>query len=88
MRVLTMREPNGIMGMNETDVAARYFFVIRWPDHNDDDAEGTLFLSKSAALAYAERIIRELKEAGGYDEPGLTMIVRDHDDNVVYSIPF
>lgn len=70
------------------DVAERYFFVIRWPDHDDDDEEGTLFLSRSAALGYAQRIVRELKEAGGYDEPGLMMIVTDDTGKVIYSIPF
>jgi hypothetical protein len=75
------------MGKDETDVAERYFFVIRWPDRNDDDGEGTLFLSRSAARAYAERIIRELKEAGGYDDPGL-MIVKDDTGKVIHSIPF
>jgi len=74
------------MGKNK-DGAERYFFVIRWPDHDDDDAEGTLFLSRSAALAYAERIIRELKEAGGYDEPGL-MVVQDANSKTVHSISF
>ena len=76
------------MGKNAPDGPSRYYFVIRWPDHDDDDAEGTLFLSRSAALAYAQRIIRELKEAGGYEQPGLTMLVRNADGEVLYSIPF
>ena len=29
-----------------------------------------------AAVIYANRIIGELKEAGGYDDPGLVMIIR------------
>lgn len=88
MRVPAGREPNAIMGAIEPHIATRYFFVIRWPDHDDDDAEGTLFLARSAARAYAERIVRELKEAGGYDEPGLMMIVKDDSGNVIYAIPF
>ena len=76
------------MRENGQNSPLRYFFVIRWPDRDDDDKEGTLFLCKTAALAYAERIIKELKEAGGYDEPGLTMIVANEDGEIVYAIPF
>lgn len=66
----------------------RYFFVVRWPDHDDNDEDGTLFLSKSAALAYARRIVRELKEVGGYDGLALTMVVEDENGTVIHSIPF
>lgn len=67
---------------------SRFFFIIQWPDGIDDDAEGTLLSGKEAAHAYAHRIIRELKEAGGYDDPAPVMIVRDTDGTTVYSIPF
>jgi len=70
------------------EIAKRYFFVIRWPDRDDDDEEGTLFLSRSAALAYGERIVRELKEAGGYDDDGLTLIVQNEMRKTIYTIPF
>lgn len=76
------------MGENSLQGPSRYFFVIRWPDHVDDDDDGTLFLESSAALAYARRIIKELKQAGGYDEPGLMMIVESEDREFIYSIPF
>lgn len=67
---------------------SRYFFIIRWLDRNDDDEEGTLFLSLSAAFAYALRIIRELKQAGGYDGTGLTMIEESENGEAIYSMPF
>lgn len=70
------------------DTATRYYFVIRWPDREDDDEDGTLFLSKSAALAYGRRIVKELKEAGGYDEAGLSLIVQDENRETIYTIPF
>jgi hypothetical protein len=44
--------------------------------------------SDDAALAYGRRIIRELREAGGYDAPGLTMIVRDAGGEAIFLIPF
>ena len=40
------------------------------------------------ALDYASRIIRELKQGGGYDDPGTVMIVKDKAQRVVLSIPF
>jgi Domain of unknown function (DUF6894) len=67
----------------------RFYFVIRWPGGSlDDDNEGTELPDEEAALAYARRIIRELKDAGGYDDPGLTMIVQDATGNVARTIPF
>ena len=49
----------------------RYFFSVRWPDHEDDDTNGTLLSDEAAALGYADRLVRELKEGGGYNDPGL-----------------
>lgn len=66
-----------------------YFFDLRGPaERRDDDREGTLFASDCDALNFANRIIRELKEAGGYDDPGLSMIVRDAAHKTLQSIPF
>ena len=66
----------------------RYFFNVRWPDHEDDDTNGTLLSGEAAALGYADRLVRELKEGGGYNDPGLMVIVRDGTQRVVLSIPF
>ncbi len=45
----------------------RYFFAIRRDGEEYPDTTGTLLLSEEPAHAYALRIIRELKEAGGHD---------------------
>lgn len=67
---------------------SRYFFIVRWPDRQHGDAEGTSLESDQQALHYAKRIIGELKEAGGYDDQRLSMIVRNAMGDVVFSIPF
>ena len=66
----------------------RYYFGLRWPGHEDDDANGMLLSDDAAALNYADRLIRQLKDAGGYSDPNLTVIVRDGMKRVVLSIPF
>ena len=66
----------------------RYFFGVRWSDHEDDDPSGAVLSDNAAALNYADRLIRELKEGGRYDDPNLMVIVRDEMKTVVLSIPF
>jgi hypothetical protein len=66
----------------------RYFFDVRWPDREDDDPNGTLLSDNAAALNYADRFIRELKDGGKYNDPNLMVIVRDGMKKVVLSIPF
>ena len=68
--------------------ARRYFFVLQWTDRQHDDPHGTLLLSDADAVAYAYRIVRELKEAGGYDDPDLKLIVKNANDDVIHIIPF
>jgi Domain of unknown function (DUF6894) len=66
----------------------RYFFDVRSSDHEDDDTNGTLLSDNAAALNYADRLIRELKEGGRYNDPNLMVIVRDGMKKFVLSIPF
>ena len=66
----------------------RYFFGLRLSDHEEDDANGTLLPDDAAALNYADRLIRQLKDAGDYNDPNLMVIVRDGVKKVVLSIPF
>jgi hypothetical protein len=66
----------------------RYFFALRWSDKVHDDTDGTVLSGADAAYAYAKRIIGELKEAGGYDDPGLTMVVMGDNGDTIHSIPF
>ena len=65
-----------------------YYFDVRGYGDRSDDRGGTLMPNDEAALAYARRIIRELRQAGGYNDPALTMIVRNSAGKTVYSIPF
>ena len=66
---------------------ARYHFVLQGDGENHDDRSGTLLPNDDAALAYAKRIVRELKEAGGYDRPSLKMIVKNSAGVVIHLIP-
>jgi hypothetical protein len=67
----------------------RYFFVLHGPDgEQHDDAHGTDFADSSGARAYAERIIRELKNAGGYDDPDWIMVIRDRNGEEIATLPF
>jgi hypothetical protein len=60
----------------------------RWSDHEDDDPNGTLLSDNAAALNYADRLIRERKEGGRYNDPNPMVVVRDGMKKVVLSIPF
>jgi len=67
----------------------RYFFILQWDAaRSHDDATGTMLPNDQAARSYAERVVRELKEAGGYDDPGLTMVVKNAAGRTVFSLPF
>jgi hypothetical protein len=66
----------------------RYFFDLRFADRTDNDSMGTVLPDDGAALIYANRIIGELKEAGGYDEPGLAMIIRKDGSASDLVVPF
>jgi hypothetical protein len=77
-----------IMGNAPTTGRSRFFFIIRSPDWEDDDLAGTMLPSEIAAVAYAYRIIRELKTAGGYDDSNLFLIVKNYSGEIVASIPF
>jgi hypothetical protein len=66
----------------------RYYFILQWDSREHDDPHGTALPNDQAARDYAERIIRELKEAGGYDDEDLAMVVKNAADRIVFSIPF
>ncbi|MGB7098145.1 MAG: hypothetical protein WBD95_05160 [Xanthobacteraceae bacterium] len=72
-----------------TSLMPRYFFILRVPGAPDhDDSDGTDLPRDASALDYAKRVIRELKQAEGYDDPNLTMIVKDDTQRLVVSIRF
>jgi hypothetical protein len=66
----------------------QYFFTIRWPDHEHGDRLRASLPDDAAALDHAIRIVRDLKQGGEYDDPGLMMIVRNQMLNTVLSLPF
>ncbi|HEX3937408.1 MAG TPA: hypothetical protein VHX43_07870 [Xanthobacteraceae bacterium] len=66
----------------------KYYFILQWADRRHDDPHGTALPDDRAARSYAERIIHELKDAGGYEDSGLTMVVADAARQTVFSIPF
>jgi hypothetical protein len=66
----------------------RYFFVIEGDGFDHPDPSGTLLPNLESVRAYAHRIIGELKAAGGYDAPGLAMVVQDASRKALFSIPF
>jgi Domain of unknown function (DUF6894) len=66
----------------------RYFFVIKNGPIEGNDEEGLVLPDDAAANEHALRIIRELKEAGGYDEGDWTLIVFGEGGRQVCSVPF
>jgi hypothetical protein len=64
----------------------RYFYVVQGPEQAEDKLDVTL--PDQAAQEYADRIIRLLKEADGYDQHGLVMVVRNNAGQTVFSAPF
>jgi tellurite resistance protein len=67
---------------------SRYYFTIRWSDHEDIDQQGTELADDDAALDYACRMIRRLQASGGHNDPGLILEVRNEKREMVLFIPF
>jgi hypothetical protein len=65
----------------------RYYFTIRWADHDDIDPQGEQLTDDNAALEYACRLVERLKAGGGYDDPGLAVEARNEMRQRVLSIP-
>jgi len=65
-----------------------YYYVIQFRDHQHIDQEGTWLPDDGAARDHALRIIRELREGGGYDDPDLAMIVKDESGRELLRLPF
>jgi hypothetical protein len=67
----------------------RYFFTIQASNGDlEDDRISEALPDITAALAQAERMIRELQKEGGYDDPGLKMFVKDESQQTVLFLPF
>jgi len=65
-----------------------YAFAAEWRDGRSDTIGVSNLADATAAQRHARLIIRELKELRGYHEPGLRMIVKEDDGDVIAVIPF
>jgi len=86
-----LRDPSRsrLYGKKGARIIPRYYFVLHGPNNEThDDLGGTDFPDKLGALSYGMRVIRELKEAGGYDDAGWTMVVKDGGGGEIMSLPF
>lgn len=67
----------------------RYYFTIRWSDHDNIDPQGSELADDDVVLDYACCMIRRLQASGGYDnDPGLMLEVRNERRETVLFIPF
>jgi hypothetical protein len=66
-----------------------YYFILRRPEGGaTDPPRWTVLPNDQSALAYAQHIIRDLKQAGGYDDPCLTLTIQNAEGKTIRSIPF
>jgi hypothetical protein len=61
---------------------------VKWPNREYDDPEGAVLQDEEEARRFAARIIRELKESGGYDESDVFIVVRDDRGKEVSTLSF
>jgi hypothetical protein len=66
----------------------RYFFVIHGKGNDGSDAWGTHLPNAADALSYPKRIIGELRDGGGFNEPGLSMSVESENGKTLFQLPF
>ena len=66
----------------------QYFFVVKWPDQEVDDPEGTPLPSDADAFEYAKRLTREIRQDCGPDKPELTVVVKNTAGETVFLFPF
>jgi hypothetical protein len=69
-------------------IMPQYFFDVQSSEWNYCDPDGISLEGNDAAVAYAKRMIRELKEDEGYDASDLQMFVKDESRRRVVAIPF
>ena len=66
-----------------------YFFTIQALNGSlEHDRIGKVLPDITAALAHAEGMIRELQKQGEYDDPELTMLVKDSTptDSLIFAV--
>jgi hypothetical protein len=52
------------------------------------EVHSAVFPAVAADLDYAQKIMRKLKDAGAYRDPGLMMVVKCETGRAVLAIPF
>lgn len=68
---------------------SKFYFVIQGPDKVlYDDRYGTEFLGRAEAVSYGKRIIRELKDAGGYDGPEWVLLIKNESGQLIALLRF
>ena len=66
-----------------------YCFVLRKLDGGTvEPPRWTILSNDQSATAYARLIIRELRQAGQHNDPGLTLLVQNAEGETITSIPF
>ena len=69
-------------------MSSPYHFDVRSYGVKRDYRGRTLLADDDAALDYARRLIRDLRQSGGYDDPALALIVRNGAGETIFTIPF
>jgi len=65
-----------------------YFYVIKNSSFENADEHGTALRDAREAQFYALRIIRELKEGGGYDDGDWIAVIFAENGRRVCTVPF
>ncbi len=66
----------------------QYFFTIRSRSQEHRETRAAVLSDDAAALEFACAMARELRQTGGYDDPGLLVNVADQARPLALSIPF
>jgi hypothetical protein len=67
---------------------SRYYFNIRRLDREDSDLRGVALPNDAAVLDHALCLIKDLRQGGQHNDPGLMMVVRNESLTTVLSLPF
>jgi hypothetical protein len=67
---------------------ARYHFVVLEGEQRHEDESGIALADDEGARVYATRVIRDLKQGGGYSGPEWAMVVEDDTGHELFRINF
>ena len=74
--------------MHQQASMTRYYFHVFNGLIAARDHDGVYCCGEAAALSYAERVIRELKDAGGYDDTSISILIENAAGQEVCNIRF